>query len=112
MDSQQYIESGNWLEHINKEDNNDIINKKTIKEVITFVAGWIFIILGIVGLFLPFLQGVLFLLIGLLLLSKKARWARSILMKLKERYPRIYLNAQKKWDIMKRYFKKILQKRF
>ncbi|PKM88735.1 MAG: hypothetical protein CVU87_06860 [Firmicutes bacterium HGW-Firmicutes-12] len=108
--SQPYIESGNWLEHLKCKINTKIIIKKRLKDVITIGSGWFFIFLGVAGLFLPFLQGILFLLIGLFILSKKARWARSILMKLKKRYPRIYLNAQKKWDIMKQYIKQILRK--
>lgn len=35
--------------------------------------------LGVVGLFLPFLQGILFLVIGLTLLSSESEWARHIL---------------------------------
>lgn len=51
--------------------------------------GWIFILLGILGLFLPFLQGVLFLLIGLGLLSTEYEWARNLLARLRRRFPRI-----------------------
>ena len=43
------------------------------KRVFIYILGWGFILLGIVGLFLPVLQGILFLLIGLLILSKESR---------------------------------------
>jgi len=39
--------------------------KPGVKRLLALVVGWGFIALGIVGLFLPILQGVLFLLIGL-----------------------------------------------
>jgi len=49
--------------------------------------GWIFIGLGIIGLFLPLLQGVLFILVGLYLLSRESIRARRLLARLRERYP-------------------------
>lgn len=63
--------------------------KKQIKRVALLVVGWAFILLGIVGLFLPVLQGILFLLIGLFILSSEYVWAHNLLQKLKQRYPRI-----------------------
>ncbi|MFA6300956.1 MAG: PGPGW domain-containing protein [Candidatus Paceibacterota bacterium] len=42
--------------------------KKT-KKIIIFTVGIFFIILGLLGLVLPFLQGILFLIIGIFLLS-------------------------------------------
>jgi len=52
------------------------------------ITGYIFLVLGVVGLFLPFLQGVLFLLIGLLILAKNAPWAHNLLERVRERYPK------------------------
>ncbi len=52
-------------------------------------TGWAFIVLGIAGLFLPILQGILFLLIGLLILSTEYVWAHSLLQKLRTRFPKI-----------------------
>lgn len=43
--------------------------------------------LGTVGLFLPFLQGVLLILAGLYLLSRESETARSWLDGLRRRYP-------------------------
>ena len=51
------------------------------------VLGWMFIVLGIAGLFLPILQGILFLLIGLVILSSEYVWAHHLLRKLRERFP-------------------------
>ncbi|MEK7241394.1 MAG: PGPGW domain-containing protein [Planctomycetota bacterium] len=61
----------------------------SIKRILVLVAGWIFILLGIAGLFLPFLQGILCLLIGLYLLSHEYTWAGKLLTKVRERYPRM-----------------------
>lgn len=54
-----------------------------------FVAGgWVFLVLGVLGLFLPFLQGILFLLVGLILLAKAQPRFRLLKMRLKKRYPK------------------------
>lgn len=50
--------------------------------------GYGFLGLGVLGLFLPILQGVLFLAIGLIILSRHASWAERLLLRLKARYPR------------------------
>jgi uncharacterized membrane protein YbaN (DUF454 family) len=52
-------------------------------------AGWAFILLGILGLFLPVLQGILFLLIGLMILSSEYVWAHDLLTKLRTRFPKL-----------------------
>lgn len=49
-----------------------------------------FVILGVLGLFLPLLQGVLFLVIGLTLLSTRYAFARSLLNRARQRYPKEY----------------------
>jgi hypothetical protein len=63
--------------------------KSTAKRVLTIVVGWVFILLGIAGLFLPILQGILFILIGLIILSSEYVWAHHLLQKLRARFPRI-----------------------
>ncbi len=57
------------------------------KRIAILALGWGFILLGIVGLVLPVLQGFLFLLIGLALLSSETKTARRILEQLRARYP-------------------------
>jgi uncharacterized protein len=52
------------------------------------LAGWAFIVLGILGLFLSVLQGVLFLLVGLIILSSEYLRAHKVLTKLRGRFPR------------------------
>lgn len=77
--------------------------KAKIKRYIIIGLGWFFIILGIAGLFLPVVQGVLFLLLGLYLLSLEYHWARKILSVLTRRFPYLQKvleqvkNKQKEW---------------
>ena len=63
--------------------------KAQVKRVAMLAVGWAFILLGIAGLFLPVLQGILFLLIGLFILSSEYVWAHKLLHKIKERFPKI-----------------------
>lgn len=63
------------------------------KRVLVLAAGWGFIALGIAGLFLPVLQGVLFLLIGLAILSTEYVWAHHLLSKLRAKFPKISTTA-------------------
>jgi uncharacterized membrane protein YbaN (DUF454 family) len=59
-----------------------------MKVIALQITGYAFLVLGVLGLFLPFLQGVLFLLIGLLILAKSAPWAHNLLERIRERYPK------------------------
>lgn len=63
--------------------------KKQVKRLALLLVGWAFVLLGIAGLFLPVLQGILFLLIGLFILSSEYVWAHKLLHKLKQRFPRM-----------------------
>jgi uncharacterized membrane protein YbaN (DUF454 family) len=58
-------------------------------KVAVLLVGWAFLVTGIVGLFLPFLQGILFIFIGLAILSSRYLWADKILTKAKKRYPKL-----------------------
>lgn len=60
-----------------------------VKRIALEIVGWLFIVVGIAGLFLPVLQGILFLLIGLFILSTQYEWAHRLLHRLRERFPRI-----------------------
>ena len=53
------------------------------------VVGWAFVLVGIAGLFLPVLQGILFILIGLFILSTEYIWAHHLLEKVGQRFPRV-----------------------
>jgi len=66
----------------------------TVKRILVLAVGWMFILLGVAGLFLPILQGVLFLLIGLLILSTEYVWAHHLLGRLRERFPGLAKHAE------------------
>jgi len=68
--------------------------KLRLKRAAIHVIGWGFILLGILGLVLPILQGVLFLLVGLFVLSSVSPWAERLLQKLRSRFPK----TSKKFD--------------
>lgn len=59
-----------------------------MSRLLTLGVGYGFLGLGVLGLFLPILQGVLFLAIGLIILARHASWAERLLLRLKARFPR------------------------
>ena len=63
--------------------------KSRLKRITIYIVGWGFIVLGILGIVLPILQGVIFLLIGLYILSSISPWAARMLVRLREKFPRI-----------------------
>ena len=60
-----------------------------VKRALVLLVGWVFILLGIAGLFLPVLQGVLFLFIGLVILSSEYAWAHRLIAWLRQRFPKV-----------------------
>jgi len=58
-----------------------------MKRILLLILGWSFMALGVAGLFLPVLQGILFLLIGLAILSTEYHWARRWITRLYRKYP-------------------------
>jgi uncharacterized membrane protein YbaN (DUF454 family) len=69
--------------------------KTRAKRILLLIVGWSFILLGIAGLFLPILQGVLFLLVGLMILSSEYVWAHHLLERLREKFPGISRKADR-----------------
>jgi uncharacterized protein len=59
-----------------------------MKAIALQVTGYGFLVLGVLGLFLPFLQGFLFIAIGLLILAKQAPWAHNLLQRFRKQHPR------------------------
>jgi len=80
--------------------------EEKLKSLLRIALGWVFIILGVAGLFLPFLQGVLFLLIGLYLLSHESPRAKDLLKKIRQRFPAL----AKKLDQVKAKNKHLLKR--
>ena len=61
-----------------------------IKRMLLFVAAFVFIVAGIIGLALPFLQGFLFLAIGIILLSIASPSARTWIESHTRKYPKLH----------------------
>lgn len=57
------------------------------KRLMKLILGWAFMVLGVLGLFLPVLQGVLFLAIGLAILAQELPWAHRLMTRLRHRFP-------------------------
>jgi uncharacterized membrane protein YbaN (DUF454 family) len=77
-----------------------------IKRIGLLIIGWSFIVLGILGLFLPFLQGVLFIVIGLAILSSRSQIIRRFLKYLEERYPHLHERVENWKEKVRSWFKK------
>jgi len=77
-----------------------------IKKIGLLIVGWFFIVLGILGLFLPILQGVLFILIGLAILSSRSEIIKRFLKHLEERYPQHHERVEKWKAKIRSWFKK------
>jgi uncharacterized protein len=61
-----------------------------VKRIGVLILGWFFVGLGIIGLFLPILQGILFIMIGLAFLSSRSAAIRRLHDYLERRYPDHY----------------------
>lgn len=63
--------------------------ERQIKRVVVLVIGWVLIAFGVVGLFLPIFQGVLFIMLGLLVLSRESETAHRWLQRGRQRHPHL-----------------------
>lgn len=72
---------------------------KKAKKVVVLTIGIIFIILGFFGLVLPFLQGIIFLAVGLILLSYCSPKVRLTIKKYAEHHPHLsyVINKMEGW---------------
>lgn len=78
----------------------------TIKRIGLLIIGWFFIVLGILGLFLPILQGILFILIGLAILSSRSETISRLLKHLEKRYPQYHEKIEVLKERLRKWFKK------
>ena len=78
----------------------------SIKKIGLLIIGWSFIVLGILGLFLPFLQGILFIFIGLAILSSRSEMIRRLLKHFEERYPDHHRRIENLRKKIRSWFKK------
>ena len=63
------------------------IGRERLKVILWLVLGYSFLVLGVLGMFLPILQGFLFLFVGLIILARHAPWAERLLNYLRQRSP-------------------------
>jgi uncharacterized membrane protein YbaN (DUF454 family) len=77
-----------------------------LKKLMFLIIGWSFLILGIFGLFLPFLQGILFIMIGLAILSSQSKRIRDLLKKMEKRYPHLHQRVEVWKEKIRHWYKK------
>ena len=65
------------------------IGRARLKVILWQVLGYAFLVLGVLGMFLPILQGFLFLAVGLIILARHAPWAERLLNYLRQKSPRL-----------------------
>lgn len=71
------------------------IEQKLLIRMAQSIFGWTFVVIGVLGIFLPLLQGVLFIVIGLTILSTHSAFARRMLARLENKYPEIYAKVER-----------------
>ena len=65
------------------------ISRARLKIILWQALGYFFLVLGVLGMFLPILQGFLFLFVGLIILARHAPWAERLLNYLRQKSPRL-----------------------
>lgn len=80
---------------------------RPIKRALLVTLGWIFVVLGVLGIFLPILQGILFLVIGFLLLSRESEWFQDKLESAKQRWPRFGEKFDRAEEAANRFWRKL-----
>ncbi len=73
--------------------------KRKIKKTLVLILGIIFILFGLFGLVVPFLQGILFLIIGFMILSLCFPKIRLLIQKHAQKSPHFFslINKAEKW---------------
>lgn len=87
---------------VDRGDTRD--DDKPNRRVWRHIVGWPLLLLGVVGLFLPFLQGILFIIIALTVLAPEVPAFRRLIATLRKHYPAVFEKAAE--------MKASLQKRF
>jgi len=67
-------------------------------------VGWPLLLLGVVGLALPFLQGILFIVVALTILAPEVPALRRLVKALRRRYPAVFEKAAEIKCALKRRF--------
>jgi uncharacterized membrane protein YbaN (DUF454 family) len=74
-------------------NRKDTHTRHGIKSIARIAFGILFLALGVVGLFLPVLQGILFIIVGLLLLAPYSRCIRRLIASFRRKYPALHRAA-------------------
>ena len=78
---------------------------QTLKRTLRHFFGWFFIVLGIVGLFLPVLQGILFIIVGVSILTPEIPLFHKVMVRLEARYPEVFYKAHRLKQRFVEFFK-------
>ncbi|HSF15104.1 MAG TPA: hypothetical protein VLK65_06095 [Vicinamibacteria bacterium] len=82
-----------------------MISRSRAWRIIKVAIGLVLLPLGIIGLFVPVLQGVLFLLVGFMLLASEIPWFERYQQKLHARYPQLFEKAHRLRDRFQGWFR-------
>ena len=89
----------------------DFILQNNGKKLLVLLLGWGFMVLGVIGLFLPVLQGILFLLVGLFILSTEYVWAHRLLGKVRARFPAAALRCEEASKTAQKWLARVFHRR-
>jgi len=73
-----------------------------MSSVCLMMLGWVLLLAGLLGLFLPLVPGLPLLSAALFVLARQHDWARRLLMRARQRFPTIAARAQQHWHRMSR----------
>ncbi len=65
-----------------------------MNKILRHTIGWFFVVVGIIGCFLPILQGILFMMIGFLILAPEVPFIHRLLLRMQSRYPEVFRKAE------------------
>lgn len=82
-----------------------------MKRVAKAAIGWFFVVLGIIGCFLPILQGFLFMAVGLIFLADESPFVQKHIRRLEDRYPDQMQKVHAFRDAIKRPFRRMMRRK-
>ena len=65
-----------------------------MKRFFRFFFGIFCLILGVIGIFLPILHGILFIIIGLIILAPESKKIQRLIARLRMKYPAVFEKAE------------------
>lgn len=85
--------------------------RRLLKKWLILIVGWGFLFLGVIGLFLPVLQGILFIVIGLVILSAEYTWAHHLLQRAKQKFPGVAHHVEHAREFVERQMSRMRMQR-